>query len=65
MKATKTWHCSCCDSPINPGDDFVIIEGSFFIPGHPLKPEHEHKNIVKHKNTTHKNIVEAEQLVLF
>lgn len=36
MKATKRWGpCSCgCGQEINAGDEFAIVEGSFYMKGH-------------------------------
>jgi hypothetical protein len=51
MKATKRWGpCSCgCGQEINAGDEFAIVEGSFYMKGHEerrtrqikaIKPDH-------------------------
>lgn len=34
MKASKIWHCNCCDGVIKPGEEFDMIQGSFFKKGH-------------------------------
>jgi hypothetical protein len=38
LKASKVWHCDCgwCGRTIEPGDEFIIQGGEFFIPGHQL-----------------------------
>jgi hypothetical protein len=37
LTATKTWHCTCCDEEIKPGDKFYIVNGNIFKKGHPKK----------------------------
>lgn len=37
MKATRVWHCSCCDEKIQPGEDFKIVKGDFLKVNHPKK----------------------------
>jgi ribosomal protein L37AE/L43A len=37
MKASKIWHCSCCDSAINPGEEMKIVNGEIFKADHPTK----------------------------
>lgn len=38
LTATKTWLCNCdrpgCSGAINPGDQFNIIDGTFYKIGH-------------------------------
>jgi hypothetical protein len=35
MIAHKTYHCDCgCEGPINPGDEFRIEDGFFYLKSH-------------------------------
>lgn len=45
MIATKQWQCDCgCDEKIKPGDEFSIIEGTFYKKDHEEKLKRPVKN---------------------
>jgi len=41
LKASRLYHCECCNAEINAGDNFYIVKGSFFKEDHPKKSENK------------------------
>ena len=36
MRATRLWHCACCDAAIKPGDEMHIVAGDILADGHSI-----------------------------